>query len=116
MTDIPTPVSGEVPRTLVPGVVWDEAAEAHFRTYYALVMERGGPEEFALRDAKWKVEIALHRAFIGQQMRAALGCKTTAEKRQLMSWWTNHFGAARAADLAKLARDESFPKTAATWG
>ena len=110
MTDV---LSGAVPRTLVAGVEWDEASEAHFRAQYALSLSRTGfTHDSAFQEALWSVEVSLHRRFVAQQMRAAQACQTVDEKKRLMAWWVSQFGSARAADLATLAKHPKFPETA----
>ncbi len=107
--------SGEVPRTLYPGVVWDSAAEDLYQANYERFTLRGMNHEQAEREARWAVEISLSRRHVGEQVRAAVACRTNADKRTLYRWWVQQFGKARADRLAACVKNEKSCKEMVNW-
>lgn len=115
----PAPVvsSGPVPRELVPGVVWDDAAEADFRKAHEELRSRFGGKwaapqfaDDAVREARWAVEIRLHQRFIKARMEEASRVWEPDEKRALVARWRREYGNARADELVGLAKSDHFRK------
>lgn len=98
-------MSLEVPRLLAPGVVWDEVAEAAYLSALELFIARGMTPARADQEARWSVELSLHRRLIGEQVRAGLACRTPADKRTLYRWWVSKLGQTKADELAALTKE-----------
>lgn len=107
--------SGVVPRELVPGVVWDEVAEALYQEKVEALRPRFVNEDQVQTEARWQVELVLHRRFLAEQMRAASNCFTAADKRRLYAWWQQRFGNERAQTLANYAKSDSLRKASVAW-
>ncbi len=104
--------SGDVPRELIPGIVWCEKAEAEFveRTKAFL---RTSPlpasdalKECAMREARWAVEIRLHQRFTKARVQEADRCFSPADKRQLVTQWKKLYGEKRAFALVDIVKSD----------
>jgi hypothetical protein len=106
--------SGLVPREIVPGIEWDEAAE---RDYLAKleVLKLRMPEATAAQEAKWAVEGALCRRHISDEVGRANRCRSDTEKKNLYTRWIKLFGEKRAKALARMVKDEKGNKAAMSW-
>lgn len=106
--------SGPVPRTIAPGIVWGEEAEADFSE---LVMEMAArmSRADAEREARWVVELQLCRRFYMTQVGRALRCTTADAKRALYAEWQRLYGNERASRLARYVKNERTSRTVMTW-
>lgn len=105
--------SGPVPRTIMPGIVWDEAAEKSFRAAVAELRTKfdfkWSQARFAAdveREARWIVEIGLHQKFAKERMAEADRTWEPAEKRALVARWRAAYGATRTEMLVNMAKSE----------
>ena len=109
--------SGDVPRELTPGVVWDRHAEKRF--VQAVSEWRRGriplTDEDAEREARWGIEASLYRRFWCRVMSEAKACRTDQEKREAYRRWVEKFGKQRADEIAAKARDHKFVEVACGW-
>lgn len=108
--------SGVVPRELMPGIVWDEAAESRFVSLADGILAKAnqkvdGWHESALREARWVVESDLHRKFIKACVIDANSCTSVVEKKAVITSWRKRFGDERASRLQRIVRDEKLNKT-----
>lgn len=108
--------SGVVPRELMVGIVWDEAAETRFVSMAEEILAKAnqkidGWREFSLREALWAVEADLHRKFIKARVLEANRCSSNEEKRSVITGWRKQFGDERASRLQRIVRDEKLNKT-----
>ncbi len=114
--------SGDVPRELMPGIVWCEKAEAEFvqmATVYMSRANRFGDEsdlpaevlEAAVREARWAVEIRLHQRFVKARVLEAVHCVSPQQKRCLVDDWKRQFGDERASRLVSMVKSEKLKNT-----
>lgn len=108
--------SGVVPRELIPGIVWDAAAESRFVSLAEAILAKAnqkvdGWHESSLREALWAVESDLHRKFIKARVLEANRCTRNEEKRAVIANWRGLFGDERASRLQRIVRDEKLNKT-----
>lgn len=114
--------SGNVPRELMPGVVWCEKAEAEFAEVFAGLMRKyesaskaafahEAPEECATREARWVVEIKLHQRFIKARVQDAMRCVSPDAKRQLVADWKRQFGVERTDRLIAIVKSDKLKQT-----
>ena len=96
--------SGAVPRDLLPGVVWDAAAESRWEALAADMVGRGLLPEDAEREARWAVEAELHRAFLKARVVEGVECKTPEAKRAMFKAWVSWYGEVRANRIADAIR------------
>lgn len=105
----------EVPRELVAGVVWDEAAEASFQAMVKDFEAKGYSLSLAEQEARWVVEIKLCQRFTRSQLERAASCRCDREKRELMSEWRSAYGLERADSLARMAKGGKALEIARKW-
>lgn len=108
--------SGQVPRELIPGIVWDDAAESRFVLFAEQILAKAnqkidGWRESCLREALWAVETDLHRKFIKARVMEANRCTSNQDKRAVIANWRSKFGDERASRLQRIVRDEKLNKT-----
>lgn len=102
--------SGDVPREIAAGVVWDDEAERCFvdmvkaMTTFGL-MGRGYSREDAERSARWAIEASLHRKAIKREIVAATRCRSPDQKREIAARWRRDLGQARADEIIRLMKD-----------
>lgn len=107
------PPSGEVPREVAPGVLWDAFAEAEYAaTVEAMtqhgLMGRGYRLDDAVRSARWAVEADLHRRCIRREIEIGERSLYDPEaKRALVARWQQEYGALRADELVRLMKSET---------
>ena len=114
--------SGDVPRELLPGIVWCEKAEAEFvqmATEYLRKANRFGDEseppaevrDAALREARWAVEIRLHQRFVKARIQEAGRCVSPSQKRSLVDGWKRQYGDERTSRLVRMVKSENLKAT-----
>lgn len=105
----PEVVSGAVPRTIAPGVIWDEAAERRFveSVRYMVahgLMGRGYPREDAERSSRLAIEAGLFRKMLRRELEEAARCRTDASKLEIDARWKRELGMVARNELVKLMR------------
>jgi hypothetical protein len=102
--------SGPVPRMLMVGVEWNEAAEGRFVDAVKDMTRKGLSGKGyrladAIRSARWMVEAWLHRQCIKRELQAAGRCGDNTEKLALVGRWRREFGDSRTEELLRLQKD-----------
>jgi len=118
---MPNISSGQVPRELAVGIVWDESAEKEFVDAYEDFVRRyersdSPPEfyDFALREARWAVEIRLHQRFLQARLREGISCPSD-QRKKLVEKWTKLYGELRCQTIVRLLRDKDATKKILEW-
>ncbi|MFL5900981.1 MAG: hypothetical protein ACJ75S_07255 [Solirubrobacterales bacterium] len=104
--------SGEVPREVWPGIIWDEAAEDMFDKIYrdwadhfpAIALEERARAQ-ALQTSCWHVELHLLRSTIAREAAAALELFDAAEKRRMHTEWLLTYGAKLTDAIVRACKD-----------
>jgi hypothetical protein len=115
------PASGPVPRTLAPGVIWDEAAEIRFADGFRVMRTRGLAGrgysiEDAARSMAWAVEAELHRKLIRREVEAGIRCgDDVVSKREIFARWRREYGQVRADEIARLTADYGAKQAVLKW-
>ena len=98
-------------------IVWDKSAEAAVQAASLRFQQTGMPEADAAREARWVVELDLHRKWYRVQLEKAWACTSATSKRQLFAEWVRDFGKSKADSLAQMAKSEDvkFKEAVGKW-
>ena len=97
-------------------IVWDKAAESEYVGLVATLKKRMSQAD-AEREARWAVEIKLHRRATHLAMKMAKKCVSPMQKKQLFAQWVNDFGQESADRLAGYFKNEKLrEKILSDWG
>ncbi len=105
-------ISGEVPREVYSGVIWDDAAEDEFgkmMTEWAARFPKvaGEPKTRAQveQTARWQIELRLLQRAIASEVEAALCCADENAKRRLHTVWLRTYGAKLTDTIVRHVKD-----------
>lgn len=108
--------SGNVPRTLCPGVEWDERAELRYIELTRQFRAKGMTGADAGREARWAVEIALHQAFVKRLVIQGCECRTDEAKRAVFVEWRTRYGLEVAQSIAGIIKHDALrEKVVKSW-
>jgi len=103
--------SGAVPREMIPGITWDHRAEAMYQDAVKELRNsfegKWSKPKFAAdvdREARWTVELWLHRRFLKDRVMDAMSVPDDRAKIALVADWRRMYGNPRTEYLIKVLR------------
>jgi hypothetical protein len=99
------------------GVVWDSHAEKEFTNLVKSLQKKQFSQVDAEREARWTVEIKLHRRAVHSAMKQAERCTHPNQKKEVFAQWVQVFGQEQANRLADYFKNEKLRQTIlSAWG